>query len=161
MAEPRLERTGSPQGLTRLAFRAPIWLYRAHLGFVMGRRFVMLEHTGRKSGKTRQTVLEVVADRPDAVYVAAAWGTKADWLRNIMSNSHVVVHHGGRTFATESAIVDESEAGDVLSEYGARHPKAFDRLAKFMLDDPGETTAIQVARVAASIPVVRLARPER
>ena len=44
----------------RLA-RAPIWLYRARLGWCLGPRFVLVEHTGRASGKTRQTVLEVIA----------------------------------------------------------------------------------------------------
>ena len=125
----------------------------------MGKRFVMLEHVGRTSGKTRRTVLEVVADRPDAVYVAAAWGSKADWLRNIDVTPHVVVHHGTRTFATDAVVVGEGEAGSVLSEYAARHPKAFDRLARFMLDDPGETTADQVHHVAENIPMVRLTHP--
>ena len=49
-----------PHGLSRLAFRLPIWLYHSHLGWLLGTRFVLLTHTGRKSGLSRQTVLEVV-----------------------------------------------------------------------------------------------------
>ena len=47
----------------RALVRAPIWLYRARLGFVMGHRMLLLEHIGRKSGARRYAVLEVV-ERP-------------------------------------------------------------------------------------------------
>ncbi len=33
--------------------RAPIWLYRARLGFLFGPWLLMLEHTGRKTGARR------------------------------------------------------------------------------------------------------------
>lgn len=39
--------------------RAPIGIYKAGAGHVLGSRFVMLEHVGRKSGSTRHVVLEV------------------------------------------------------------------------------------------------------
>jgi hypothetical protein len=35
--------------------RAPIWLYRLRLGFLFGRRMLLLEHIGRKSGARRWT----------------------------------------------------------------------------------------------------------
>jgi hypothetical protein len=43
--------------------RAPIWLFRARLGFLAGSRLIMLEHIGRTSGQRRYVVLEVV-DHP-------------------------------------------------------------------------------------------------
>ncbi len=49
-----------PRGLARLGWRAPIWFYRLGLGGLLGRRFVLLNHIGRKSGQPRQAVLEVV-----------------------------------------------------------------------------------------------------
>src|SRR5579862_6380067 len=45
---------------TRWIVRAPVWLYRARLGFVFGSRLLMLEHTGRKTGTRRYVVLEAV-----------------------------------------------------------------------------------------------------
>lgn len=48
-----------PRGLLRLGFRLPIWLYRLNLGWILGERFLLLTHTGRKSGLVRQTVIEV------------------------------------------------------------------------------------------------------
>ncbi len=47
----------------RWLVRAPIWLLHARLGFLMGSRLLMLEHIGRRSGRRRHVVLEVV-DRP-------------------------------------------------------------------------------------------------
>jgi hypothetical protein len=38
---------------TRWLVRAPIWLYRARLGFVFRSQLLMLEHRGRKTGARR------------------------------------------------------------------------------------------------------------
>lgn len=70
-----------PSGLTRAAFRMPIYLYRLKLGWVFGQRLLLLNHTGRISGKPRHTVLEV-AERDsanDSYIVASGWGVKAAW----------------------------------------------------------------------------------
>lgn len=48
----------------RRLMRAPIWLYRARLGFLFGSRMLLLEHTGRRSGARRYVVLEVI-DPPE------------------------------------------------------------------------------------------------
>lgn len=152
----RLEASGSPTGLRRLLFRSPIPLFRLRLGFLFGKRFVMLEHQGRTSGKTRRTVLEVVADHPDAVYVAAGWGAKAQWLRNIVADPHVTVYLGSSRFRTFAERIDPVEAGAAIAEYAAAHPKTLARLAAFMLEDPGEGPQEQARRLAASVPFVRL-----
>ena len=156
MAELRLERSGSPTGIKRLFFRAPIPLYRAHLGFLLGKRFLMLEHTGRKSGQTRRTILEVVANHPDAVYVAAGWGARAQWLKNVKANPEVVVYLGSRRFRTSARIVTTNRARAVMGEYAAHHSRALDRLAAFMLADPGKTPEEQAEVVAANVPMVSL-----
>lgn len=156
MSATRLERQGSPKGIRRLLFRAPIPLYRAGLGFVFGKRFLMLEHTGRKSGQVRQTILEVVVNDPDAAYVAAAWGKSAQWLRNVEADPHVTVYLGSRRFDTEAVRVGIETAHDLMGRYATAHPKALDRLAAFMLEDPGDTVEQKAARVADHVPMVRL-----
>jgi len=45
-----------PTGASRLAFRLPIYLYRLNLGWLLGHRFLMLVHRGRRSGLLRETV---------------------------------------------------------------------------------------------------------
>lgn len=71
-------------------------LYRAHLGWMLGHRFLLLTHTGRTSGLKRQTVLEVMRhDRSTGMYVVASgWGAKADWLRNVTQTPAVIVQSG-------------------------------------------------------------------
>jgi deazaflavin-dependent oxidoreductase (nitroreductase family) len=67
----------------RWIVRAPVWLYRARLGFVFGSRLLMLEHTGRKTGIRRYAVLETVGHPDPGTYiVAAGFGSRAQWLRN-------------------------------------------------------------------------------
>lgn len=48
------------RGLARLAWRSGILIYRLGLGGLVGERLLLLQHTGRKSGKARLTVLESV-----------------------------------------------------------------------------------------------------
>lgn len=50
----RLNALGVRALRTRWLVRAPIWLYRARLGAVLGSRLLMLEHTGRTSGQRRR-----------------------------------------------------------------------------------------------------------
>lgn len=72
-----------PGHLLRLLFRTPIVLYRMRMGWLLGGRFLLLAHTGRKTGKTRRTVIEVVAHDQSVpeVAVIAAWGERAQWVR--------------------------------------------------------------------------------
>ena len=53
-----------PTGVSRWLFRMPIGLYRLRLGWLLGDRFLLLHHTGRKSGLPRQAVVEVVTREP-------------------------------------------------------------------------------------------------
>jgi (p)ppGpp synthase/HD superfamily hydrolase len=48
----------TPKGWRRLLLRTPLLVYRLHLGGLLGRRFPLLTHTGRRSGLRRQTDLQ-------------------------------------------------------------------------------------------------------
>ena len=50
---------------TRWLMRAPVALYRAGWGWLLGRRFVMIEHLGRASHEPRFVVVEVVDRKRD------------------------------------------------------------------------------------------------
>lgn len=156
MVEAKLEAKGSPKGVSRLLFRAPIWLYRAHLGFLMGHRLVMIEHIGRKSGQVRRTVLEVVLTEDDAIYVAAAWGAKAQWLQNLKANPRVKVHLGKLRCESSAQVLEQAEALRVMTEYSLAHPKALKGLSRFILDEPGDTLDVQVQNISDLVPFVRL-----
>lgn len=123
-----------PRGLARLAFRLPIWLYRFHLGWLLGGRFLMLTHTGRKSGLPRHVVIEVVRhDKPtDTYYVASGWGEKSDWFRNVMKNPDVVVHSGGRKLDMKAQRLSLEDAEKEMLDYNRRHPAMLNELARVM-----------------------------
>ena len=161
MVRTRLERQGSPTGVKKWLFRAPIALYRARLGFLMGSRFLMLEHTGRRSGETRRTVLEVVSNQPEEVFVAAAWGEKAHWYKNLQADPLARFFLGTRVFETEAKALPSSEAQEVMRDYASRHPKALDRLSRFMFDNSPESPSAQADAVAESIPLVSLPKGRR
>jgi deazaflavin-dependent oxidoreductase (nitroreductase family) len=74
-------------GLQRAFFRAPIWFYRAHLGWLLGNRFLYLETTGRSTGLRRRTVLEVVKHETStgSFFVVAGFGATSDWYRNAVA----------------------------------------------------------------------------
>lgn len=115
-----------PTGLSRLFWRAPIWLYRLGLGGILGKRFLLLIHTGRKSGLTRQTVLEVVNyDPPTETYiVAAGFGTRSDWCQNIIKTPQAMIQVGrNQTAVTARQLLPEA-AGQALVDYAQRNPQA-------------------------------------
>jgi deazaflavin-dependent oxidoreductase (nitroreductase family) len=113
---------GQPAGALRWLLRVPAVLYRWHAGWLLGHRFLLLRHTGRRSGAAYHTVLEVM--HYDAVSGAATcmsgWGTGADWYRNIMAGPAVVTI-GRRTFPAVPQILDHDHATAVLAGYEARN----------------------------------------
>lgn len=123
-----------PHGLSRLAFRLPIWLYHSHLGWLLGTRVVLLTHTGRKSGLPRQTVLEVVRYDPatGGCIVASGWGNKSDWYQNITANPKIVFQIRSKRSEGIAQRLSPEGAAEELLDYGHRHPKALRELARFM-----------------------------
>lgn len=93
-----------------------------------------ITHIGRKSGEPRHVVLEVVKHDPatDTYYIAAAWGEKSDWVKNIQVNPNVHVQVGRRNLdmISEQLTTDQSEM--VILDYSRRHGATMMNLARFM-----------------------------
>ncbi len=108
---------------TRYFFRAPVYLYRWHLGWLLGHRLLLLTHTGRRSGLRRHTVLEVVDYRKPGpeVVVASAFGQKSDWLQNIEAKPDEEVTIGSQHFAASHRFVGEEEAVRTIERYEYRN----------------------------------------
>jgi len=104
-------------------FRSPVYLYRWHLGGLLGHRFLLLSHTGRRSGLRRQTVLEVIRYQPrvpEAV-VMSGFGSKSDWLQNIEANGDEEICIASKHFKACHRFLSESEAEDALQAYESRN----------------------------------------
>jgi deazaflavin-dependent oxidoreductase (nitroreductase family) len=104
-------------------FRAPVYLYRWHLGWLFGHRCLLLAHIGRHSGLRHQTVLEVVEYReagPEVV-VANGFGPNSDWVLNIKARSGEEVTVGLLHFAASHRFLGEEEAMHVIEAYEDRN----------------------------------------
>ena len=147
-----------PHGLLRLFLRMPILLYRTHLGWLLGDRFLMLTHIGRKSGLPREVVLEVVHHNFEtgAYFVAAGWRGKADWFKNIQSNPEVQVKVGTRTFKAEASAMQLAEAASIFYLYARRHPFAFRELTSLVVGEMYQPTQYDCIWFAYSVPLVKL-----
>ena len=157
----KLSATKPPRGLLRWLLRLPIWLYRLRLGRILGERFLMLTHIGRKSGQPRQSVLEVVGhDQATGAYtIASGWGEQADWLRNIQNNPNVLIDARGRRFEATAERVSSEIATATAREYARRHPAAFRALASRMSGRPLDGTDADYRALAEAVPFIVL-RPK-
>jgi deazaflavin-dependent oxidoreductase (nitroreductase family) len=71
-------------------------LWRLGLGWMLNSypptfgRYLVITHTGRKSGKRRRTPLNY-AEVDGELYIVAGFGKKADWYHNIAANPQVEI----------------------------------------------------------------------
>jgi deazaflavin-dependent oxidoreductase (nitroreductase family) len=132
-----------PQGCLAALFRLPAHLYRWHLGWLLGSRFLLLRHRGRKTGVTHENVLEVIARDRGAGnwYVASGWGERAQWYRNIVADGRVAVSSGRHTFDAEARPLPREEGRRTLDDYRRRHRWAIKGLQRVFGYDSYETLA--------------------
>jgi deazaflavin-dependent oxidoreductase (nitroreductase family) len=146
----------TPRGLLRWLLRLPINLYHLRLGWILGQRFMLLEHLGRKSGRWHQVVIEVVGhdDDSDTYFAASGWNLRSDWYRNILAHPQVRLSAGHRRRVTAIAhVLDPAEAGDRLMDYARRHPIAMKELAGVM-GFPKHDTEADIRAIAESLPII-------
>jgi len=153
--------TGKPmreRPLLRAFMRFPVYLYRARLGWFFGERFLMLSHTGRKSGLKRYVVLEVVNHDPEykIFYVAAAWGKKADWYCNILKTPQVMVQVKNQQFLAHADVISSEAALANLWIYAQKYPAAFTQLIKTILGDALPPNYETCQKMAEAIPLEAL-----
>ncbi len=120
-----------PTGLQQLLLRLPAYLYRLRLGWLLGKRFLLLRHRGRLTGRTYCTVLEVIRHDPSSEesVVVSAWGDRADWYRNIRANPPLDVETGSRRYVPVVRFLGPEHGYQELTDYVRRHPRA----ARFLL----------------------------
>jgi len=144
-----------PRGLKAIPWRLPIWIYRLHLGWLVGHRALLLTHKGRVSGKDRTAMLEVIKydKATNTHYVASGFGKKSDWYQNISKTPDVVIQVGSKKFPVQAVSLPADEARNVFLEYTSEHPNAIKNLARLVGYDIGDTEE-EMVEFLQLIPVV-------
>jgi deazaflavin-dependent oxidoreductase (nitroreductase family) len=130
---PKPKRRG-PGILMRALYRLPKVVFDLHLEHALFHdRLLLLTHVGRRSHERRTTCLEVVRRVPETgdVYVAAAYGPNAQWLRNIQTEPRVRVRLDGKEYTALAMVTTESWGREELLDYAKKHPGAARWLARF------------------------------
>ncbi|MFI8515834.1 nitroreductase family deazaflavin-dependent oxidoreductase [Streptomyces sp. NPDC085460] len=154
---PAPQRPPSPVGWRRRLLRLPIHLFRAGLGPLFGGRLLLLIHTGRTSGRSREVVLEVVAHDSDRLSwtVASGFGPDAQWYRNLRQTPQATIQSGRRYRVVTARFPSPEEGGMIMAEYARRHPRAARALCRFMGFGAGRN-ADDYRSAGERIPFVRL-----
>ena len=112
-----------PGSVLRWLFRLPAWLYRWRCGWLLGHRFLLLAHVGRRTGRRHATVLEVLEYREPAreAVVMSGFGHRANWLRNIDARPGYAITIGRCRFIAAHRRLMTAEAITVIANYERRH----------------------------------------
>ncbi|HVM73074.1 MAG TPA: nitroreductase family deazaflavin-dependent oxidoreductase [Anaerolineales bacterium] len=104
-------------------FRIPVLYYKLGLGWMLGKRFLLLMTIGRKTGKLHYTALEFEFNPQEDWYrVSPGWGGNTDWYKNILHNPHVTVQVGRQEFIALAEPVVSEEVAESLRTISRRHP---------------------------------------
>lgn len=145
-----------PGPIFKWLFKVPILYYKLGLGWMVGRMFLILTTTGRKSGKPRRTPLEYSYDpATDTYIIMAGWGGKTDWFRNASANPQVEVWVGRRKFKARAERMTDSQAAAWLAEIIRLNPASkpiWERWGGEPITDSPEV----LQRVAQKFPAFRL-----
>ncbi len=109
--------------ILRAFLRAPVHLYRWRLGRLLGHRFLLLTHIGRRTGARFQSVLEVMEYRAQSheAVVMSGFGRQSNWLLNIETNGWAEIDIASEHFRATFRFLDEDDAIYVVANYERRN----------------------------------------
>jgi len=129
MIEPQGAFKGKPRGLLKLFFKIPLYLHKAGIVWWIekftGAQWMLITTIGRKTGKPRQVMVDVVDydKETDIFYVEAAYGRRADWVRNIQATPGFHAQVGRRKFAARAEFLPPVIAEEKLVALVHRVPE--------------------------------------
>lgn len=145
-----------PGPVWRWLFKLPIVFYRAGLGWLIGRRILLLHTIGRKTGKRRMTPLEYSYDAVTDTYtVMAGWGGKTDWYRNARAHSDVHMQVGHRAFNAIAEPVSQETVAQMMAEMVRVNPRVLRTFARWA-DGPMDGSFDSLRDVAIHFPTLFL-----
>jgi len=103
--------------------KLPLLLYRTGLGWLLGHRFMLLTHIGRRSGKVRRTVLAVLHfDAGTGEVMAISAWSASDWYKNIQASPALQVETGFTRYAPVHRSLSTEEIAALFEDYRHKHP---------------------------------------
>jgi deazaflavin-dependent oxidoreductase (nitroreductase family) len=151
--------TKLPEGLLRFILRLPIVFYSLRLGWLLGDRFVLLIHIGRKTGRLRRTVVEVIGyeEETDTYYIVSGWGYQANWYQNLLATPQISIEVGRRRLEVHAKTLPTEESAQILLSYRQRHPIAARELSRLMGLDLSEASPLELEGIIKGrLPVLGL-----
>ena len=108
-------------------FKVPV--YVARMGFagwerLIGVEWMLLTTVGRKSGKKRYSMVDVLVHdkETDTYYIEVGFGKNSDWYRNIQASPVFEAQVGRRRFRATAEEMPLEQTGDVMVDFVRRRP---------------------------------------
>jgi deazaflavin-dependent oxidoreductase (nitroreductase family) len=103
--------------------KMPLVLYRLGLSRMLGKRFMLLTHVGRRSGKVYRTVLAVLHFDEQTCEIAAVspWSA-SNWYRNIQAAPALEVESAGVRYAPVQRALSPEEIAALFIEFRRQYP---------------------------------------
>lgn len=150
-----------PGRLALVVLRLPLVLYRHGGGRLLGHTFVLLVHTGRRTGRPHAMTAMVIRYDPATreVVIFSGWGPESDWVRNLRAAPARRVEIGRESFVPQHRFLPEDESVAVAADFVGRHPHRV-RLATRVLGWPDLRSGPVLRDFVQTHPFVAL-RPAR
>jgi deazaflavin-dependent oxidoreductase (nitroreductase family) len=129
-----------PRGWLKIFFKVPVLLARMGLAGwerLLGLEWMLLVTIGRKSGKKRFTMVDVLLyDREtDTYFIEVGFGKNSDWYQNIQVNPDFEAKVGRRRFKAKIEELPRDTAGDVMVNFVRCRP-AYSKSIMKMIGTP-------------------------
>lgn len=128
-----------PPNQPKWLLRLQVWLLRHRLMGLMGKQFMVITTTGRKSGKQYSVPIGYVRDGAD--YLAFNIMDHSNWLKNARVHPEVSLNIKGReipVIAHEIKPTTPEEVRALLRIYQREQPKQTERFFKATADSPDD-----------------------
>ena len=152
-----------PGPVARWFLRAPTYLYRARLGWVLGSGVVMITTTGRTTGSARRVVVEVVrrgrqpaTSALPTLWVVASRGRRSEWHANAVAGGPVRVDWMTRRSPVTVHALDVQERYELLADTQRRRPRWVARLGSAVIGEDVTADSAGLRRLAAAVRSLRL-----
>ena len=116
-----------PNSLLKFFFKTPLFMHKLGLGGwerLIGVQWMFLTTIGRKTGKRRETLVDVMDydSATDTYFIEAAYGTRADWYKNIQAHPVFEAQVGRRKFNASAKELNSQDTGETLVQFFRKKP---------------------------------------